>query len=159
MHTIKDKKFRSELDDLDINIIRLLQKDSRLSCRNIGKTLNTSAGTVSERLKRLIDANVIKKFTAIVDPTKVGKLYAMFLLIRLHPQYMPDDVIKKIEELDESCCIHNITGNYDLHLLVRANNNHSAADLLDKIRAIEGIDRIDSHVVLRSYKAFYDVTI
>jgi DNA-binding Lrp family transcriptional regulator len=158
LNGFRQRNFDNGLDKLDLDIIRLLQRDSRISCRSVGKELNVSASTVSERIKRLIDSEVIRKFTTIVDPSKLGKQYTMFLMVRLHPHYKPDYVVKKIEKLDESCCIHNITGNYHLHLLIRATDNHAAADLLDRIRAIEGIDRVDSFVVLRSYKAFYDMT-
>jgi DNA-binding Lrp family transcriptional regulator len=155
----KEQSSIGDLDDLDVNIIRMLQDDSRQSCRTIAKELSTSPGTVSERIKRLVNNEVIRKFTAIIDPVKVGKLYTMFLMVRLKSQYRPEDVVKDIMEIDGSCCIHNITGNYHLHLLLRAADNHDAANLLDKIRAITGIERIDSFVVLRSFKAFYEVTI
>jgi DNA-binding Lrp family transcriptional regulator len=155
----KDNNPDSSLDVLDLNIVRMLQEDSRQSCRTIAKSLHTSPGTVSERIKRLVNKDVIRKFTAIIDPVKVGKLYTMFLMVRLESQYKPDDVVKDIMNIDGSCCIHNITGNYHLHLLIRATDNHTAAELLDRIRAIKGIERIDSYVVLRSFRAFYEVPI
>jgi DNA-binding Lrp family transcriptional regulator len=154
-----NRNVNSHLDDLDLEIIRELQKDSRLSCRSIGKSLHISPGTVSDRIKRLENDGVIRKFTAIIDPLKVGKSYSMFLMVRLEAHYMPSEVVKKIEGLDESCCIHNISGEYDLHLLIRATDNKAAAELIDKIRAIEGVNQIESYVILRSFKAFYDVPV
>ncbi|MCK4969340.1 MAG: AsnC family protein, partial [Thermoplasmata archaeon] len=43
-----------ELDDTDLKILHLLRADSRLSYREIGKRINISTGTVSERVKHMI---------------------------------------------------------------------------------------------------------
>lgn len=147
---------KDNIDRLDIEILRVLQKNGRLSWREVARAINVSAGTVSKRAQALIDAGVIRKFTAIIDPTKVGKKISLFVFVRIHAGKPIIDIINDIEKIDESCCIHNITGVYDLHLLVRVKDNHEASELLDKLRRIEGIERVDSHIILKSFKPFYE---
>ncbi|MCK4969923.1 MAG: winged helix-turn-helix transcriptional regulator, partial [Thermoplasmata archaeon] len=75
----------SMVDELDINILKLLRDDARLSFRNIGKELNMSTGTISQRVKRLVNDGVIRKFTCIIDPAKVGKHCTVLVMVRSRP--------------------------------------------------------------------------
>jgi Lrp/AsnC family transcriptional regulator for asnA, asnC and gidA len=147
------------VDDLDISILKLLRDDARLSYRHIAKELNMSTGTISQRIKRLTDTGVIRKFTAIIDPEKVGKHMTVLVMVRSRPGTHLEDIVRQIEDLEESCCIHTITGDFNLHVMLRLADQHTAADLLEKMANLEGVQLITSFVVLRSYKHFYDSSI
>jgi DNA-binding Lrp family transcriptional regulator len=158
---VDDKMVRNDalVDELDISILKLLRDDARLSFRNIGKALNMSTGTISQRIKRLINTGVIRKFTTVIDPEKVGKHCTILVMVRSRPGAHLEDIVKKIEALDESCCIHTITGDFNLHVLLRLKDHHAAADFLENLRNLKGVQFITSYVVLRSYKHFYDSSI
>ena len=61
-----------KLDDKDKQILNLLQENSRLSYTEIGNELDISEATVRYRVKKLVDAGVISKFTVLLDPRKIG---------------------------------------------------------------------------------------
>ncbi|NPC91570.1 Lrp/AsnC family transcriptional regulator [Bacillus sp. WMMC1349] len=61
-----------KLDDLDLKIITELKKDSRLSMRELGRKINLSAPSVTERVRRLESFGVIKQYTLNIDYSKVG---------------------------------------------------------------------------------------
>jgi Lrp/AsnC family leucine-responsive transcriptional regulator len=147
------------VDELDISIMKLLRDDARLSYRTIGKTLDLSTGTISQRVKRLIDTGVIRRFTTIIDPAKVGKHCTVLVMVRSKPGSFLEDIIKKIEALEESCCIHTVTGDFNLHVMLRLKDQHAAADFLEQLRNMKGVQFITSSIVLRSYKHFYDSSI
>jgi DNA-binding Lrp family transcriptional regulator len=147
------------VDDLDISILKMLRDDARLSFRNIGKELNLSTGTISQRVKRLTETGVIKKFTTIIDAEKVGKHCTVLVMVRSKPGARLQDIINMIEALDESCCIHTITGDFNLHVLLRLKDHNAAADFLENIRNLKGVQFITSYIVLKSYKHFYDSSI
>lgn len=150
---------KETIDETDKHIMRMLQRDARLSYRSIAKTLDLSTGTVSQRVKRLIDMGAIKRFSAIINHEMMGKGYTMLVMIRSRAGTQLDDVVAKIESLDESCCIHTITGDFHLQVIVRLPDTHSAAKFLETVRNLPGVEVITSFVVLKSIKPFYEVSI
>jgi DNA-binding Lrp family transcriptional regulator len=66
------RKHRVDLDEVDRRILNILQRDARLSFRNIARRLKVSDATVRSRVSRLKQNNVIKGFTTLVDPQQVG---------------------------------------------------------------------------------------
>ncbi len=147
------------VDELDVSILRLLRENARLSYRSIGKALNMSTGTISQRIRKLMNSGVIKKFTTIIDSASVGKHCTLLVMIRSKPGARLDDMVSEIESIDESCCIHTITGDYNLHLMLRLKDHDAAADFQEELRNLEGVQALTSHVVLRSYKPFYETII
>lgn len=152
-------KLNGTVDEVDINILRLLKDDARLSYRSIAKTLNLSTGTISQRIRKLVDSGVIRKFTADINPSMLGKKCTVLVMIRSRPGAKLDDIIKRIEALDESCCIHSITGDFNLHVMLRLKDQGAAADFLEELRNLDGVAFLNSYVVLRSYKHLYESSI
>jgi Lrp/AsnC family leucine-responsive transcriptional regulator len=150
---------RDHIDDIDRSILRMLQSDARLSYRTIAKELDLSTGTVSQRVKRMMDNGTIRKFSAVISPEMMGKPYTMLVMIRSRSGAHLDTIVGTIEELDESCCIHTITGDFHLQVIVRLQDNHTAAEFLERLRNLPGVEFITSYVVLRSYKPFYEINI
>jgi DNA-binding Lrp family transcriptional regulator len=140
-----------DVDATDLKILDLLRGDSRLSFREIGKRINVSTGTVSERVKNMIGNGVIRRFTTAVDPDKLGLHVAMFLLIRVNPLNKIEDVVSDFEALPESCCIHYVTGDLDIIALVRGVDNEHASKVLENVRGIKGVERVESCMALKAY--------
>ncbi|WP_370518319.1 Lrp/AsnC family transcriptional regulator [Methanothermobacter sp. THM-1] len=61
-----------KIDDIDRKIIDLLNEDGRMSYRNISRILDVSVGTVHNRVEKLVQKGVIKKFVPIIDHSKLG---------------------------------------------------------------------------------------
>ena len=72
-----------KLDDKDKQILNLLQKNSRRSFTEIAKYLDVSEATVRYRVKKLIDAGVINKFTVLLDPRKIGYPTTGILMVKI----------------------------------------------------------------------------
>lgn len=153
------EKNDTNVDELDLSILRLLRDNARLSYRNIGKTLNMSTGTISQRIRRLVNTGVIKRFTTIIDQPSIGRNCTLLVMIRSRPGAKMDDVVNSIEALDEACCIHTITGDFNLHVMLRLVDHDAAADFLENLRNLKGVQFLTSYVVLRSYKPFYETSI
>ncbi len=69
---MKETDFQMKLDDLDLMIIKELNKDSRLSMRELGRKVSLSAPSVTERVRRLESFGVIQKYTLEIDYQKIG---------------------------------------------------------------------------------------
>ncbi len=75
----------SPLDATDWQILRELQKDARLSYRELGKRVSLSPPATAERVRKLEDRGIIKGYTVQVDLEKVGLPLIAFLLLRCDP--------------------------------------------------------------------------
>lgn len=138
-------------DETDLKILELLREDSRLSFREIGKRIGVSTGTVSDRVRSMVANGVIRRFTTSVDPQKLGLAVAMFVRVRVKPNYSIDDLVKDISKLKESCCVHCVTGDLDVIVLVRCTDHDHAAAVLGQVRSMEGVASLDSNVVLKAF--------
>jgi DNA-binding Lrp family transcriptional regulator len=59
-------------DDLDRKILRMLQKDAKLTYEQIGAALERSTSTIRDRIKRMEEDRIILGYSAIVDATRLG---------------------------------------------------------------------------------------
>ncbi|MGB3295433.1 MAG: Lrp/AsnC family transcriptional regulator [Phormidesmis sp.] len=91
------------LDDVDIQLLRVLHKDARTSIANLARTANMSAPSVSERLRRLKESGIVENFTVEVDCALFGYRLAFYIRISPLPGQLSKvvAVIKGIEEIVE----------------------------------------------------------
>jgi Lrp/AsnC family transcriptional regulator for asnA, asnC and gidA len=78
-----------KLDNLDLNIIKHLQEDARLSFRELGQKLGVPHTTVFTRAERLLERGVIKRFSAILHPHDLG-LQMGYIIINVAPSQSRD---------------------------------------------------------------------
>ncbi len=97
------------LDDVDIQLLRILYKDARTSAADLARMLNMSAPSVSERLRRLQESGIIQGFTIAVDPTLLG--YELAFYIRISPLTgQLSKVVSVVTEIEEIVECDRITG-------------------------------------------------
>jgi len=107
-----------KLDRLDLDIISLLMENSRLSVTEIANRLDVSRPTVRERLKKLIDGGIIKKFTVTIDDS-------MFKGITVIYQFKPrnmEELIKKLEGKPEFTQLYLTSGGETLFAIANYEN-------------------------------------
>jgi DNA-binding Lrp family transcriptional regulator len=91
---------KMKIDELDLNIIKHLQEDARLSFRELGQKLNIPHTTVFTRAERLVDKGVIKNFSAILHPQDLG-LQIGYIIIEAPPA-QSKDIANHIAHFEES---------------------------------------------------------
>ena len=122
-----------------MKIIRLLQEDSRKSFRNLADELGIAVGTAYNRVKNLEATGVLKKYTTLVDPTRLGYSLTAIILVHAEGKHL-SEVEKEIAQLADTICVYDITGDFDMAVIAR----FKSRDMLDKF--IKGILRT-SHVI------------
>lgn len=137
--------------ELDLEIIKLLQKDSRLSFREIAKQLDISHVSVSSRVKSLEENGVIRGYTTIIDPDKLNS-YLLCLLISAEAGSELSKIGEQVAENSEINVVMRVSGGCEILALAVCSNRGSALKLLDKIGRIKGIDKVESHIVLEAIK-------
>ncbi len=80
------RKHRTSLDTVDRRILNILQADSRLSFRAVARRLKIGDATVRERVARLQDRDIIRAFTTLVDPEKVGMEVISLIHLEVNPK-------------------------------------------------------------------------
>ncbi len=70
------------MDEIDMQILKILQDDGRASHEEIGRRLNLSRPTIHQRVKKLETEGVIKKYRALIDWQKLGQTTNVFILVK-----------------------------------------------------------------------------
>jgi Lrp/AsnC family leucine-responsive transcriptional regulator len=127
------------MDEIDIQILKVLQDDGRASHEEIGRRLNLSRPTIHQRVKRLEADGVIKKYQALVDWSKLGQTINVFILLKgIKCKEATGKIMDiTIPGLDvEECC--TIAGEWCMIIKVRANSTQNIAAFLDALWGLGG---------------------
>jgi DNA-binding Lrp family transcriptional regulator len=133
------------------DIIKLLQKDSRQSYREIAKQLDISHVSVSSKIKALEERGIIKGYTTITDPDKLDS-YPLCLRISAGNGGELSKIGDMIADFPEVDVVMRVSGDCELLALAMCDKRETALRLLDEISAIKGIDKVESHIVLEAIK-------
>jgi len=132
------------LDEKDLAIIKALEEDSRRSTKAISEDLGIPRATVHERIKRMAEKGVIKRFTISLDHSALGEPIVAFILVSFLPnaKVSQREVAQRISRLDGVYEVHLISGEYDMLVKVRGRSMEGIGDLvIDRIREVEGVGR------------------
>lgn len=112
------------LDRTDILILRELQKDAKLTTKELASRVNLSPSPVFERQKRLEKEGYIRKYVAVVDPIRAGNGLMILCNVRLkhHSKEYSRQFTSVIAEIDEVVECFNTSGDYDYQLKIYARN-------------------------------------
>ncbi len=102
---------QNSLDKKDKKIITVLKNNARASIREISKATGIRPSTVHQRIKKLVENDVIEKFTVKLNDDKMEEGFASFMLISGSPERYLDEKILKNQHVKG---IYGITGEYDL---------------------------------------------
>lgn len=132
------------LDDKDSAIIEELVKDSRKTTKAIAKELGMPRATVHDRIAKLEQRKVIRKYTAIPDYPQLGLGVTAFILVQFEPEkgISQRDTAEEISEMSGIFEVHMISGEYDMLLKVRGASMEEIGKLvIDKLREVKGVAR------------------
>jgi len=135
------------VDETDREIIEILKRDGRATYINIGKRVGLSEGAVRKRIKALADSGIIKQFTVKVGLT--GGAEAITLL-SVNPSFPTSDVSKMVKELPQVETVYEVTGQYDIAVIISASNIAEVNECVEKIRRVKGVINTNTMIILRS---------
>ena len=141
-----------ELDEKDQFILQKLKEDGRISYGNIAKELNLSESTVRKRVNRLIEENIIERFTIVLNPKKSGKKILSFITLVPSTQSNIKDLIDNILKLPEITEAFYMSGKCGLLLKCEVRNLKNLDELIEQIRELREISEIENCIVIRTLK-------
>jgi DNA-binding Lrp family transcriptional regulator len=134
-------------DKIDEKIIEFLRNDSRESFVDIGKKLKLSESAVRRRVKNLVDNKTIKKFTVEVGDSNST---SAIVLISVDSAMDTSKVSSKITKLEGVKTVYEITGQYDITVIISAPNINDINTCIDALRKIPGVTDSNSVIILRT---------
>ncbi|PKR77921.1 hypothetical protein CEY16_08325 [Halalkalibacillus sediminis] len=143
------------IDQLDSDIVKLLQKDGRLSYTELAEILNTTASTIRNRVQRLTENNFIK-VVGVVNPFMTGMPTVAFLGLKID-FHRYDAIVESLEAIPEVRFIAGSSGGYDLFTQVITSTNMNLYKIIrEQIGQIDGILSIDTNMLFDIHKQTYD---
>jgi len=139
------------LDDLDKRILKLLQLNCRVSFADLSRELEIPEATVRFRVNRLISSRVITRFTALLDPTKVGMKVSGAILLKIDPAFL-EEACRQLVSFNETQYLFQSTGEYDVVSVIVARDMDHLNDLVKKTKFIVGVKDARVSVTTRFLK-------
>lgn len=123
-------------DDLDRRIIRLLQRNGKLTYEEIGEVVDRSPSTIRDRIKKLEDNRTILGYSAIIDHEKVGIMADAYISANIPPD-KSQSAVAALYSLENISEILRVTGERRVMFRARAATNQELTDMIDrKIRPL-----------------------
>lgn len=141
----------TQLDKTDIEILKLLQQNAKMTVREIAQKIHLSPTPVHARIKRLEENGVIKQYVAVLDAKKVNKGLTVICYVSLkeHNKQSGIKFINTINKLDSVTACYNISGEFDFMLKVVAKDMEDYYDFhVNKLSQIENMGHIQSIFVM-----------
>ena len=150
------------LDETDRKILRILQRNSDLTVKELAAKLHLSTSPTFERQKRLERDGYIERYMAVVNPHKVGNGIMVLCNIRLkqHSQELIQEFMNVVQNLEEITECYNTSGDYDFLIKVYAHDMKSYQQfMLNTLGTINCIGSLHSIFVIDETKNTHGVPI
>ncbi|HTX23448.1 MAG TPA: Lrp/AsnC family transcriptional regulator [Steroidobacteraceae bacterium] len=143
------------LDRLDARILEELQKDGRRPVVDLAERIGLSGTPCARRIRQLEESGVIRGYTAIVDPARLGLSVQAFVQVKLerHTDENIAQFRRELDTLDTIVACYATTGEYDFLLQVIAADLEALSNIvLRKLLKIPSVRDVHSTVVLETIK-------
>lgn len=141
------------LDDTDLRILNVLQKDGRVSNADLAERVNLSASACHRRVRQLEDAGIIRGYVALIDPRKVDRRATVFVEITLSGQ--SDELLEAFEtevaKVPDILECHLMAGTADYLLKIVARDTDDFARIHRRyLSRLPGVTQMHSSFALRT---------
>jgi Lrp/AsnC family transcriptional regulator, involved in the regulation of lysine biosynthesis len=145
----KREGMSSSIDETDEKIIRILQADSRKAFVEIANQIGLSESAVRRRVKNLVDAGTVKRFT--IELGASDKTSAI-TLISVSSSADTSAVSAKLMKLGGVEVVYEITGQYDIAAIIAAPAIAEINKCIDDIRKIDGVSDTNTVIILKTIR-------
>lgn len=157
----------TKLDEKDLAILALIQKDCKLSSREIARKIGSPITTVFAKIKRMEELGMIKDYRAVLDSQKLGLGATALILASVSYRIKDNDklisqreIASDIAKFPEVQEVYIITGDWDLMMKLRAADVHAIGKfVIDKLRLVRGIEKTLTCMVFETCKETTEISI
>jgi len=142
-----------EVDKLDLEILKMLQGDSRIPFTEIAQKLKLSESTIRKRVQKLQKKGVIKKFTIEIDPSKIGIRTVAIVGVDVDPTKLLT-AAQKLCEIKKVRSVATSTGDHMIMTEIWTKDGRELTKLIsEKIAKIDGVKKICPAIILEKLKS------
>ncbi len=139
-------------DKVDLAILKFLQEDASIPFTEIARRLKISESTVRKRVEKLRREGIIKRFTVLVEPSKIGLNTVAIVGVDVDPQKLLE-VAQKLCEIPETRYVATSTGDHMIMTEIWTKDGRELTRIIsEKIGTIEGVKKICPAIVLEKLK-------
>jgi len=147
MNTTDDLK----IEELDIDILKILSQDGRKNKSTIAEDLKRSPNTIIKHVQNLEEEGVIRNYGIQIDYEKLG--YNIIAIIELTvSKGKMLEVEKKVAQIHNVFGVYDITGTYDALILARFKTRSKLSEMIKQIHTSQYVERTNTHIVLNIIK-------
>lgn len=140
------------MEDIDRQIVRLLAHDGRMSFTDLGKATGLSTSAVHQRVRRLEQRGVIRRYAAVVDAEALGLALTAFVAVTPLDPARAEETPHRLAGMPEIEECHAVAGQESYLLKVRAATPRALEELLARIRAEATVSTRTTIVLSTSYE-------
>lgn len=147
-------------DQTDLQILKLLQQNARMTIKEISEKVHLSTTPVHERIRRMEENGVIEQYTTVVNRARVGKglMVICYVSLRQHSKNAGGKFIQAIRDMHEVMECLTISGQFDFLLKVVTENMDSYYDFhVNKLSQVENVGNIQSVFVMGVVKQTMEI--
>ncbi len=139
------------IDDINKKILYLLQKDARMTYKDIARALNRSESTIRDRISIMEDEGVIKGYSAVINKEKVGLNCNARAFAKIDPKKI-DACIKELQKIESVYQINQISGDHNLEFSIAATDYDHLRSILKEHVSPLGINDLTINIIMNSVK-------
>lgn len=153
---------KSFLDPIDLQILRALQRNARLTVKELAQQVNLTSTPVFERVKRLEREGIIDRYVAVVNAEKLNRGFVVFCSVKMQrlSRDIAADFARTIADIPEVTECYNISGQYDYLLKIHAPDMKRYQEfVLNVLGTIEHLASLESTFVMDELKHEYGISL
>ena len=136
---------RNKLDNLDWKILAILKKDARTPYVYIANKIKVSEGMIRQRVKKLIENGIIKRFTLVTQSHGIKAIIEVSVKVNIHTTEIAT-TIKNIEGIEN---VFEVAGNRDIVAIVDVDDSLKLNDVIEEIRSMENVQNTETKLILK----------
>ncbi len=147
------------MNEIDAKILKILQENGRITNVEIARQINMAPSAVLERIRRLENKNIIKKYSAVINPHEIKRNLLAFVLVKATGPIADNKTAKALAKVEEIQEVHMVAGEDCFLVKVRVENTDELSSLLrTKIATIKSISSTSTTIVLETVKETAEIS-
>lgn len=150
------------IDATDLQILRELQRNARLTTKELAARVNLSTTPVFERVKRLERDGIIDRYVAVLNAEKLNQGLVVFCQVKMNRlgRDIAADFNRMVKDIPEVTECYNISGQYDYLLKIHAPNmKYYQEFVLNVLGTIPHLGSLESTFVMDEIKHEYGISL
>jgi DNA-binding Lrp family transcriptional regulator len=138
------------LDRIDQKIIEMLRRNARISNVDIAKKINRSESTIRQRIKKLEQKDIIKKYTIKVNEYALGYNSVAYVGINVHPRHLLR-IIQDLTDVEEIQSLATTSGDYMIVCVIWAKDGSHLSKIIEQIESFDGVKDVLPSIIQERY--------